>query len=383
MSRATTNDLRRPLILGTVVLCSVGLALSGMPSITSAAAAAPPLPSATTTAFFLAGGSITNSGTGDLAVTVETRHGGDVNFVGAAGSGRALRFPDFDPSTKGPRAVVRAVPAGTTDPLNPGIRQFTIGADVNLDDAPTAQAGTSDAGDNVIQRGLFGDVTQYKIEADSGRVVCRMKGRSGVVSAKITPPRIDRGKWYRLACTRDGNLVTLSVTPWTGSAWGAPQVVHSSGNTGDMTPVVASTPLAVGGKLGASGNVSLNSSDQFNGRIANAFVQIASAADSAKHSTYLTVSPNKPHARQGAKVRISGTFLPHNAAAVGAPVTMAFKAPKSPWRTVRTTTIKKTFKFKFKKIKAKPGKYRVKFAGSDTLRPSKAVLRYKAGQFRG
>jgi len=79
---------------------------------------------------------------------------------------------------------------------------------------------------------------------------------------------VARGRWYRLACARDGAVVTLTVTSW--SAAGVAQVVttRASGPTGDLSPSAPTVPLSVGGKLRADGTPA-PATDQFNGRIDN------------------------------------------------------------------------------------------------------------------
>jgi hypothetical protein len=115
---------------------------------------------------------------------VAARHGGTLGEGAGrdgAGSNRAVRFPAHSAATDAPRAVVRVVPEGP-DALDPGTGRFESGADVVLDATSESGAvGSTDNGDNLVQRGLFDDLSQYKVQLDARRPSCRVKGSAGTV----------------------------------------------------------------------------------------------------------------------------------------------------------------------------------------------------------
>lgn len=208
-----------------------------------------------------------NTGSAAVTVDVATRNAGTlVEGPGQGGSPRSVRFPDHDPATTSPRAVIRVVgndPGG--DPLNPGTGTFSFGADVRID-ALNAAPGTQDDGNNVIQRGLFGS-SQYKIQVDGARASCRIGGADGAVLVH-NDVTIEPDVWYRLLCTREGDEVTIAVTSWNAAGEATTVSKTAVGATGDLTPAVPTVPLSVGGKLNDNGTVT-GATDLFNGWIDN------------------------------------------------------------------------------------------------------------------
>lgn len=154
---------------------------------------------------------------------------------GVAGRGRAVQFPGAD---RPPAAVVVA---GDAVPW-PGRAPFTLAADVRLD------AVADEDGDNVVQRGLWGDGAQLKLQVDYGRPSCVVRGRSGQVVVRIARDLVP-GVWYGLQCHREADLVALVVRRAdTGETWRAV-------GTGEIGAVVGppDVPMSVGGKVGRSG----------------------------------------------------------------------------------------------------------------------------------
>lgn len=217
----------------------------------------------------LAGGYLSSIGTGAVVVDVAGRDGGAVvpapDRAGSADA--ALRLPAFDGEAPAPRAAVRVLPAGAAgDPLDPGTQDFAFGADVLLDaTSESGVTGSVDDGDNVVQRGLFDDVTQYKLQVDRRRPSCRIKGRDGAVMAS-SRVELEPGTWYRLLCSRAGAQVAVSVTSWGPDGVPVETVDVATGPTGSMTPEARTVPLSAGGKLLATGAVAA-STDQLNGVI--------------------------------------------------------------------------------------------------------------------
>ncbi|MEV6284938.1 hypothetical protein [Kribbella sp. NPDC051770] len=174
--------------------------------------------------------------------------------------GVALRFPPYAGTSKGSFAALRVEPE---EWLSPGSSEFTFGADVRLDGH--SSGSEIDNGDNVLQRGLFADSAQFKIQVDKHRASCVVRGTDGavVVKSKLT---LDPAKWYRLSCHRLDTTVTLTVTDL--AAGTEPAAVAKTGPIGSLD-LIGSEPLAIGAKIGEDGEIVRSSTDQFNGRIDN------------------------------------------------------------------------------------------------------------------
>jgi hypothetical protein len=189
------------------------------------------------------------------------------------GRGHSIRTPRFNPNTGAPRAVVKILNATATDALNPRTNPFTFGADFTLDGLSSSTArGSVDNGDNLMQRGLFNDSSQYKLELDDNVAACRIGGAQGAVEVSSSV-RMQADRWYRARCKRLSGSISISVTFWRANGSAHTVTDTRAGRTGDMTPDRASWPLSVGGKLEAAGAVS-SATDQFNGRIDNAILRI-------------------------------------------------------------------------------------------------------------
>lgn len=208
----------------------------------------------------------TNDGNASVDVEIERAAGGSEDSVmdrhGAIG---ALRLPEYSSGFAAVR-LLGATYAG--DALNPGTSDFTFGAHVKLDSVN--EGATYDNGNNLIQRGLYKDVSQWKIQVDGGRPSCRVKGAAGAVSLSA-PSTIQPGRWYAISCTRSAGAVTIEVVDL---ATGVSSERRREGVTGNMTPSSPSVPMSVGAKLRNDGTIITGSSDQFNGVIDNAFLDI-------------------------------------------------------------------------------------------------------------
>ncbi|WP_421120764.1 LamG domain-containing protein [Aquihabitans daechungensis] len=210
----------------------------------------------------------TNHGSAPVQVSVRTRDGGRVVSASTRprSSGRAIRFPRFDATLPSPRAVLAVVNASSTDRLDPGTGAIQFGADFVLDSA-SARAGTVDDGNNLMQRGLWDGRTQLKLEVDGGRLICRVKGRSGEVSITGSTT-VATGRWYRASCRRSGSRVTLTLGSWSTTGAYSSRSWSKDGPTGSLTPASRSIPLSIGGKLNDDGSVH-GATDQFNGLVDN------------------------------------------------------------------------------------------------------------------
>lgn len=330
---------------------------------------------------------VSSSDSAALSSQVLTAGGGKVTAAPSrtGTGGAAMRFPAFAPAASGPRAVVEARSAGTVDVLDPGTADFTFGADILLDEQ-SHQHGTSDNGNNVLQRGLFDSTTQYKIQIDSGKASCRVKGASGAVMV-VSKATIVPGEWFGLACSRIGATVSLAVTSWDG-ATARTQVVSEGGATGDLTPSDRSIPLAIGAKVHDAGTFT-DSPDQFNGVIDNPYLRVGDrlitvampAEPVARIATTSHLSVSDPTADLRSRVRFTGTVAPGGASA-GSTVVFKLKKKSGVKKKLGRQTLSATGSFRFDDVKVKKGRYRVVFPRQGALLKSTATLVYRRGAFR-
>jgi hypothetical protein len=208
-----------------------------------------------------------NEGIARTRVAEVTANGGDILSVAAESSGRAIRLPGHSSAPDAPRAMV-VVTDVTGDGLNPLASPFWFGADFSLD---STSVGTDlDNGDNLMQRGLFDDASQFKLEVDGGKPTCRVKGSDGAVLVRSSMS-VNRQEWYRVYCERREEQITLSVLRLAdGKKWAATK----KGATGSLD-FPENVPLSIGGKVGATGEPE-PSADQFNGAVDEAMVDITS-----------------------------------------------------------------------------------------------------------
>jgi hypothetical protein len=247
--------------------------VAALPAAVSAVLLAPLLPAHAATSGreldlrFESGAQRVSAGAAALTVRTVTHNGGTVATTEGRDGG-AVRFPAFRSSSP-PLAALAVTDRDGADDLAPGAARFRFGADFALD--PTSQGSKVDNGNNLLQRGLWGHPMQYKLELDGKRPLCRVKGASGAVSVRSSVT-VAADSWYRAVCERNGSTVTLTVTEL-GS--GTSSTSSASGATGQMRPSSASVPLSVGAKLDAGGRLVTGASDQFNGKVDNAFVDVS------------------------------------------------------------------------------------------------------------
>jgi len=233
-----------------------------------------------------------NDGALDVDVRVASAGGGALHVVPGAEWGHALRFPTPAETLLGQRAIllVNSKPKdggpgdgllADADPgdgesgegaeaasLSPGDQPFSFGADFNLD--PLSDVGGLDNGNNVLQRGLSSDPSQYKLQVERGRASCRVLGDQGELVVKSSA-EIQPGIWYRLKCSRHDDDLVLRVRTLDGTV-DVRNVV-----AGRVGAVVApeTTPLAIGGKATWDGKAVKGNSDQFNGVLDNVFLRVS------------------------------------------------------------------------------------------------------------
>jgi hypothetical protein len=204
-----------------------------------------------------------NQGTAPVKVVVARR--GTADVVAAAGpeGGRAVRFPSYTGADTAPAAVLVAT-SRDGSALSPGGEDFEFGAEFTLDGR--SLGSDADNGDNLLQRGTFGDPGQFKLQLDKGVPSCRLAGDSGAVFVKAGRA-VERGEWYSVTCARIGSKVRLTVKEVGGTAatWSA------SGSIGTIR--LSTQPLSVGGKVSSKG-VPVASADQFSGAVDDVFLRI-------------------------------------------------------------------------------------------------------------
>lgn len=211
--------------------------------------------------------------TGTAAVDVDavTLNGGTIRNGLGLGGAAAFDYPSFAYSSSPPLAVLRVSNATTRDDLSPGNADFTFGADFTLDSLSTGSP--VDNGNNLIQRGLHGSPSQYKIDVDDAQVACRIKGSTGSMMVKSTT-RVRPGIWYRARCSRVGQRVQLDVTEYLSGGSTNFLRIARWGNTGSLLWPSSQTPLSVGGKLTSRGAIVREATDQFNGLVGKPMLTI-------------------------------------------------------------------------------------------------------------
>lgn len=202
--------------------------------------------------------------------TVKVSNLGDGRIDTVKDPREAFRFPAYSRDTDPPRAVLAARSSNRSDAFTPHSRDFSFGADVALD---SISYGTAvDNGDNVIQRGLSSDSVMFKLELDSRRPACTVRGSSGELIIRSENEMVPE-RWYRVSCHRHGSELSIEVIDLD-SLKHRPAERTRSGQIGAVSfdPQI---PVAIGGKLAANGELIRSATDQFNGMLTNAFLSIS------------------------------------------------------------------------------------------------------------
>jgi len=212
-----------------------------------------------------------------LAARVLTAHNGSVRSIKVKTrprQGHALRFPRFDGTRRGPRAVLRIVNTGKRDYLNPGRHNFLVRADFRID-ADSDDAETRfDNGDNLVQRGQAGSKHQYKLELDDHRLSCWVENARGVRTRATVPVAVDARHWYRAQCSRRGTALIARLTKFNRNGTRARSWVARGQVRGVIRWASSAEPVTVGGRLNESGKRFPRGGDQFNGVVDNVVVNI-------------------------------------------------------------------------------------------------------------
>jgi hypothetical protein len=216
--------------------------------------------------------SVTNAGTARVTTSVATATGGRAVLVDGVEGGYGLRFPAFSGGASPPAAAVVIRAIGAPDVLSPGEQDFSFGADFALD--RRSDGVEADNGNNLLQRGLSADTTQYKLQVDHGVPSCRVSGADGVALA-VADAAVVPERWYRATCARSPDRVVLVVVPWTGSRWGTAESFAAIARTGKVDFVGSGVPLSIGAKVDADGSLLVSATDQFNGVVDNVHFEVA------------------------------------------------------------------------------------------------------------
>lgn len=202
-----------------------------------------------------------------MRLEVVALQGGRVRTVDGPDGARAFRFPSYVPAGAYPRAVLVVTATGAQDDLDPGDDAFTWGADFALE--RRNEGRTNDNGNNLLQRGLRTDPTSFKAELDHSRPGCTVRGTDGTLSVRLSEP-VTYGVWYRMRCERDGSRLT--VRSWRLDRPDQVLVKSRVGPTGTMA--MSGLPLSVGGKVAPDGGIVEGGTDQFNGLVAQPFLEV-------------------------------------------------------------------------------------------------------------
>ena len=217
--------------------------------------------------------SVPNRGQLGVDITVESVNDGTVSLVPGPEQGRSLKFPGLGSTATPPRAILAIRPSdadGNVDSLTPRERPFEFGAQFRLDGE--SEGRDDDDGNNLVQRGLAADLSQYKIQVDHGHASCRIAGDRGDVVLK-SRVEIEPDEWYDVRCSRDGSTVVLRLHELGDTST---DTVRGTGELGAVAPP-PDTPLAVGGKATDSGQLVVRKTDQFNGDVHSVFLAIEDA----------------------------------------------------------------------------------------------------------
>jgi len=256
-----------------LVLCALPLLLTACSSSpaappatsTPSAPAAPPTPGSAGAVLGFDGTQVLAPTADQASVRVLKRGDAPLQTVPSGDGSRGLAFPDYraDKEQRLVLVIEGADAAGTSLPAP----VLTFGADVRLDAGTTN--GRADNGDNVVQRGLYAEDDQYKLQVDHRVPSCRVKTPQG--AAVLTFDVVLDEGWWRLGCRYDGSELTGRATALAGGQ-------DRTGSTPAALGALSFTPstvVSVGGKAGPGGALVVTQPDQFNGALDNVFVSPA------------------------------------------------------------------------------------------------------------
>jgi len=215
---------------------------------------------------------IVQVGKADVSIGTATLDRGTITLTAGWDGEPAIDLPDFTKAANYPRAALVVTNAGDgPDQMNPGEKDFSWGADFWLDADSLGSA--VDNGDNLIQRGIWTYPNYFKAEVDEGHPACAVHGDDDYVFVRGYE-ELKPETWYRLTCTRREDEVTIVFSEISPNGGGRPILHSAAGHTGSVTFADRSTPLLIGGKVGADGQLLAGATDQFNGVVMNPFFMI-------------------------------------------------------------------------------------------------------------
>ncbi|MGC4110229.1 MAG: hypothetical protein QM747_07350 [Nocardioides sp.] len=216
---------------------------------------------------------VTQVGTAPVRISWSRIDDGRATGIAGPLGTRGWNMPDFTTSEVYPRAAMVVRNAPGHDGFSPGDEPFSWGADFQLDAESIAHTGP-DNGDNLVQRGLWGESAEFKAEADLRRASCAVHGTDGILLVRAHM-QAQPGKWYRMRCYRGSDSLTVSVRELGADGWGPDITSTVTGPVGSVE-FPEQMPISIGGKIAANGELIRSATDQFNGWIANPVVQIGS-----------------------------------------------------------------------------------------------------------
>lgn len=267
---------RSPILsAGAVIVCALALASwSTAPPVSLPAAiggssvvASPIEPRVVFALNFDAEDSLAAMPAGAVTVSEQRFFGGTLSLVDSyAGGGKAMKFPATSSVEKAPGVGLVAMAAQAPLP-NPRTSEFSFGADILLDSVTSASA--ADNGDNILQRGLASDPSQFKLQVDQGVPSCSVTGSAGRLLVKGAPLR--PATWYGLTCIVTRGGMTMKVIDLMKEET---KLFVKNGLVGSVA-FSDNVPLAVGRKVGAGGQGIKKQPDQFNGTMDSVWVAVA------------------------------------------------------------------------------------------------------------
>lgn len=164
-------------------------------------------------------------------------------------AGRRSKAVSFAPSRQASRRGMGTASRASVG--NPGRRPFAVAATIRSRPLPKM----SDYSPNVVQKGLWGDRGQWKIETRLHRghpiASCRLKGTDGygrVADRRATP--LDNRRWHTVTCWRVPGRYGITVDG------------VSTSRRGALGTITGSRPITTGSKHPQAGI-----SDQFRGAV--------------------------------------------------------------------------------------------------------------------
>lgn len=200
---------------------------------------------------------------GTAQVRVQSVHGGELTLIPHNG-GKAANFPEFSEEDE-PEGLALVLTGGADSIPNPGPRDFAFGAEVLM---YSDEASEQDNGDNVMQRGLAADSSQYKLQVDHGVPSCVVAGSDGRLFVK--GPRLQVDVWYALKCARIGDQLVITITNQSDES----VVAKAVGGPIGSVSLEPDRPLSIGRKVTAWGEPVVNQPDQFNGALDSVWVSL-------------------------------------------------------------------------------------------------------------